>query len=249
MYILKEFQENAVKGLLNNTFECLLQDQIQQQILLEAPTGSGKTVMMASFLERLIDELPLQPGLHTNVAFAWFAPNTLHIQSFQSLQTLYADTRKLNCIDLDNLGNNPVLNPNDLLFVNWSSVDSLSKIWRRENETNTNLETLIENTKNNGTDIILVIDEAHLSAFSGTQAISVRNLIKAKIEISVTATPRVRPPRNVYISRQTVIKEEMIKKGVRLNIGLDPEQQNGENVHIHLLRVAFNKKKELRKSL
>lgn len=247
MYILKEFQEDAVKSLLRNTFECLSLSQQQQQILLEAPTGSGKTVMMASFLERLIDELPLQPGLHTNVAFAWFAPNTLHIQSFESLSKLYTDTRKLNCIDLDNLENNPVLNPNDLLFVNWSSVDSLSKIWRRENEKNTNLETLIDNTTNNGTEIILIIDEAHLSAFSGAQAIAVRNLIKAKIEISVTATPRFRPQRNIYISRQTVIKEQMIKKGVRLNIGLDPEQQNGENVHIHLLRAAFAKKKELEK--
>jgi len=245
MYILKEFQEEAVKNLLKNTFECLPLAQNQQQILLEAPTGSGKTVMMASYLERLVDELHLQPGLNDNVAFIWFAPNTLHIQSFLSLQRLYADTNKLNCIDLDNLGSNPVLNTKDLLFVNWSSVDSLKKIWRRDNETNTNLETLIENTKNNQTEIILVIDEAHLSAFTGTQAIAVRNLIKAKIEIMVTATPAQRPQRNVYISRQAVINEQMIKKGVRLNIGLHPEQQNGENVHIHLLRAAIAKKKEL----
>jgi type III restriction enzyme len=245
MYILKEFQEEAVKGLLKNTFECLTTPQTQQQILLEAPTGSGKTVMMASYIERLMDELPLQPGLNDNVAFIWFAPNTLHIQSFLSLQKLYADTNTLNCIDLDNLGSDPVLHSKDLLFVNWSSVDSLKKIWRRENETNTNLETLIENTYANSTEIILVIDEAHLSAFSGTQAISVRHLIQAKIEVMVTATPAHRPQRNVYISRQAVIHEQMIKKGVRLNIGLHPEHQNGENVHIHLLRAAFAKKKEL----
>jgi len=143
------------------------------------------------------------------------------------------------------LSGNPVLNPKDLLFVNWSSVDGMKKIWRRENETNTNLETLIENTKSNGTQLILVIDEAHLSAFTGTQAISVRRLINAKIEVLVTATPRQRPQRSIFISRQEVINEQMIKKGVRLNIGLDPAQQNGENVHIHLLRTAFQKKKEL----
>jgi type III restriction enzyme len=39
----------------------------------------------------------------------------------------------------------------------------------------------------------------------------------------------------------------MIKKSVRLNIGLDPAQQNGENVHIHLLRTAFQKKQELQR--
>ncbi len=172
----------------------------------------------------MVDELPLHPGLSDNVAFIWFAPNTLHIQSFLSLQRLYADTSKLNCIDLSFLNANPVLNPKDLLFVNWSSVDGMSKIWRKENESNTNLETLIENTKANGTQIILVIDEAHLSAFTGPQAIAVRNLIKSKIEVLVTATPRGnnRPQRAVFISRQDVVKEQMIKKSVRLNIGLRP---------------------------
>jgi type III restriction enzyme len=205
--------------------------------------------MMASYLERLVDELPLRPGLSDNVAFVWFAPNTLHIQSFLSLQKMYADTSKLNCIDLSFLNANPVLNPKDLLFVNWSSVDGMSKIWRKENESNTNLETLIENTKANCTQIILIIDEAHLSAFTGPQAIAVRNLVKSKIEILVTATPKAnnRPQRTVFISRQDVVHEQMIKKSVRLNIGLDPKQQNGENVHIHLLRTAFQKKQELQK--
>ncbi|MGV3705351.1 MAG: DEAD/DEAH box helicase [Arcticibacter sp.] len=245
MYILKQFQIKAVNALLGHIFEVLRLPALQTPILLEAPTGSGKTVMMASFLERLTDELSLQPGLHDNVAFIWFAPNTLHIQSFHSIQKLYTDTNKLRCTELDNLSTYPVLNPKDLLFVNWSSVDSLKKIWRRDNETGNNLESLIENTKGNGTEIILIIDEAHLGAFTGKQAIAVRNLIKAKCEIMITATPNYRPQRAVFISRHEVTTEQMIKKGVRLNIGLDPEQQNGENLHIHLLRTAFSKKKEL----
>jgi len=245
MYLLKEFQEKAVKSLLEHTYETLNATTKQIPVLLEAPTGSGKTVMMAAYLERLVDELHLQPELSDNVAFIWFAPNTLHIQSFLSLQKLYADTNKLNCMDLSTLNSNPVLNAKDLLFVNWSSVDGMKKIWRKENETNTNLESLIENTYANNTKIILIIDEAHLSAFSGPQAIAVRRLIKAQIEILVTATPGQRPQRLVFISRKEVISEQMIKKGVRLNIGLDPEKQNSDNVHIHLLRTAFAKKKEL----
>ena len=246
MFILKEFQEKAVKSLLEHTFDALSEEQPQTKILLEAPTGSGKTVMMASLIERIIEELPMQSGLKDNAAFIWFAPNTLHIQSFQSLQKLYADANKLNCIDLNNLSGNPVLNNKDLLFVNWSAVDKVKNLWRRENETNTNLETLIENTKAEGTQIILVIDEAHLSAFTGAQAIAVRNLIQANVEVLVTATPTFqRPQRTVSISRKKVIEEQMIKKGVRINIGLDAAQQNGDNVHIHLLRTAFAKKREL----
>lgn len=246
MFILKEFQEKAVKDLLEYTFDALGELQNQTKILLEAPTGSGKTVMMASLIERIVEELPMQPGLKDNVAFIWFAPNTLHIQSFQSLQKLYSDANKLNCIDLSNLSGNPILNNKDLLFVNWSAVDKVKNLWRRDNESNTNLETLIENTKAEGTQIILVIDEAHLSAFSGAQAIAVRNLIQANVEVLVTATPTFqRPPRTVSISRKKVIEQQMIKKGVRINIGLDAAQQNGENVHIHLLRTAFAKKREL----
>lgn len=246
MFILKEFQEKAVKSLLEHTFDALSEEQSQTKILLEAPTGSGKTVMMASLIERIVEELPMQSGLTDNVAFIWFAPNTLHIQSFQSLQKLYADANKLNCIDLNNLSGNPVLNNKDLLFVNWSTVDKVKNLWRRENETNTNLETLIENTKAEGTQIILVIDEAHLSAFTGAQAIAVRNLIQANVEVLVTATPTFqRPQRTVSISRKKVIEEQMIKKGVRINIGLNSAQQNGDNVHIHLLRTAFAKKREL----
>ncbi len=245
MFTLIEFQEKAVNTLLEHTFEALGEAQPQTKILLESPTGSGKTIMMAALIERIVEELPMQPNLTNNVAFIWFAPNTLHIQSFQSLQKLYADANKLNCIDLSNLSSNPILNHKDLLFVNWSSLDGKTKIWRKQNESNTNLETLIENTKAEGTKIILVIDEAHLSAFTGAQATAVRNLIEADVEILVTATPNFRPQLTVSISRKKVIKEQLIKKGVRINIGIDPMQQNGENVHIHLLRKAFEKKREL----
>lgn len=248
MYILKDFQETAVTSLLENTYTALQEPTKQTPILLESPTGSGKTVMMASYIERLVDELQLKPGFNSNVAFVWLAPNTLHIQSYHALQNLYSDTQKLNCIDLDNLGSNPILNAKDLLFLNWNSIHSAKNIWRKENETNTNLETLIENTQANDTRIVLIIDEAHLSAFSGKQAIAVRNLIEADVEVLVTATAHniQRPQLSVSVSRQTVVTQKLIKKGIRLNIGLNPEEQNGENVHMHLLRKAFQKKEELK---
>jgi len=248
MYILKDFQETAVTSLLENTYTALQEPTKQTPILLESPTGSGKTVMMASYIERLVDELQLKPGYNSNVAFVWLAPNTLHIQSYHALQNLYSDTQKLNCIDLDNLGSNPILNAKDLLFLNWSSIHSAKNIWRKDNETNTNLETLIENTQANDTSIVLIIDEAHLSAFSGKQAIAVRNLIEADVEVLVTATAHniQRPQLSVFVPRQKVVEQELIKKGIRLNIGLNPEEQNGENVHMHLLRKAFQKKEELK---
>jgi type III restriction enzyme len=246
MYQLRPFQEEAVQDLMKKTIDALQEPQYQTKILLEAPTGSGKTVMMAELLARIVDEIPLMPINAEQLSFIWIAPNTLHIQSYNSLKYLYSDSNKLTCVNLDEMGTNPVLNHRELLFINWSTVDKERNIWRRENETNTNLETLIENTRLSGAKIILVIDEAHLSAFSGQQAIAVRALIKADAEIYVTATPNFeRPQRSVSVTRRRVVDEQMIKKGVRFNIGLRPEDQNGENVHIHLLRTAFKKKQEM----
>ncbi|TXF74971.1 DEAD/DEAH box helicase [Chryseobacterium sp.] len=247
MYTLLEFQEKAVGQLQDHVIAALESPFAQTPILLKAPTGSGKTVMAAALIERIVDQAHLHPGLDNNIAFIWFAPNTLHIQSYDSLHTLYEESRRLNCINLSELSANPVLNPGDLLFANWSSLSSATNIWRKENETNTNLESLIENIRNNDTKIILVIDEAHLSAFTGAQAKAVRSLIAADVEILITATPAHIPDRNVVVQRSEVIEQELIKKSVRLNMGLDPAQQKSDNVHIHLLRKAFEKKAELQK--
>lgn len=247
MYTLLDFQETAVNQLQAHVISAIEEHRKQTPVLLKAPTGAGKTVMAAALIERVVDQAHLHPGLDSNMAFIWFAPNTLHVQSYDSLNLLYEEQRRLNCINLSELSANPVLNPGDLLFANWSSLSSATNIWRKENESNTNLESLIENTRNNDTKIILVIDEAHLSAFTGAQAKAVRELIAADVEILITATPSHIPDRNVVVSRKEVIEQELIKKSVRLNIGLDPSQQNGDNVHIHLLRKAFEKKVELQK--
>jgi type III restriction enzyme len=245
MYTLLEFQERAVNQLQQHVITAIEGGRQQTPILLKAPTGAGKTVMAAALIERVVDQAHLHPGLDSNMAFIWFAPNTLHIQSYVALSKFYEDTRRLNCLDLNSLSSNPVLHPGDLLFVNWASLSSEKNIWRKENESNTNLETLVENTKANSIKIILIIDEAHLSAFTGVQATAVRNLIGADVELLITATPHHMPDLNVVVQRNEVIKQQLIKKSVRLNIDIDPAQQNGDNVHIHLLRKAFEKKKEL----
>lgn len=246
MYVLEPFQEKAVKSLLDYTYTALEEPYKQTPVLLESPTGSGKTVMMAHYLQRLIEELPHRPESQEPVTFIWFAPNTLHIQSYESLMQQFDDTKEIRCLHLDSLSNNPKLHPNELLFVNWSSVNSESNIWRKENETNTNLQALVENTQQDGTRIILLIDEAHDSAFTGKQAIAVRNMIAADVEVLITATgDKIRPRMTVAVPRKEVINSGLIKKSVRLNIGLDPAKQESDNVNVHLLRTAFAKKQEL----
>lgn len=245
MLILKEYQEKAVKQLIELTCDSLQEPARRIQMLLKAPTGSGKTVTMAAYLSRLVQEVSLRPNLPCDIAFIWLAPNTLHLQSYQTLKWFYSELHELNAVQIEDLENNAELRPKDLLFVNWSSVDKEKNTFRKENEQNFNLETLIEKTHSLGTEIIVLIDEAHLSAFTGEQAKKVLQLINAKIEISITATPLNKPDLNVIISRQKVVAEEMIKKGVKLNEDISPQEQLGENLDFHLLKKAIQKRNRI----
>ena len=110
MYTLLDFQEKAVNALQNHVIEALEIAAPQTPVLLKAPTGAGKTVMAAALLERIVDQAHLHPGLDNNMAFIWFAPNTLHVQSYDSLNQLYEEQRRLNCLNLNELSANPVLN-------------------------------------------------------------------------------------------------------------------------------------------
>lgn len=242
MIILREYQQKAVERLIEYTCDALVMPARRVQMLLKAPTGAGKTVTMAAFISQLVQEVILRPELPRELAFIWLAPNTLHLQSYDSLKGFYSELNELKTLQLDDLGGNTVLQPKDLLFVNWSSIDKEKNTFRQDNEKGFNLETLIANTYNDGTEIIVIIDEAHLSAFTGIQAKKVLKLIDAKIEISVTATPLTNPDMNVVIPRAKVVAAQMIKKGVKLNADLTEAEQMGEMLDLFLLRKAMHKR-------
>ncbi len=244
MPILKDYQEKAVTRLLDYTCDALGLPDRRIQMVLKAPTGAGKTVTMAAYLSRLIQEVTLRPNLPRDIAIIWIAPNTLHLQSYHSLKGFYSELNDLKTVQINDLSGNVELRPKDLLFINWSSVDKEKNTFRKENERSFNLETLILNTRLQNIEIIAVIDEAHLSAFTGEQAKNVLKLIDAKIEISVTATPLHIPDRNVVIQRQEVVASQMIKKGVRLNVDLSEEEQKGLSLDLHLLQKAMSKRQE-----
>lgn len=248
MHILKEYQGKAVEMLIEYTCDALQMPNRKIQMLLKAPTGAGKTVTMAAYLSQLVQEVALRPNLPRDVAFVWLAPNTLHLQSYTSLKGFYSELNDLKPLQIEDLSGETELQAKDLLFINWSSVDKEKNTFRRDNEQNYNLQTLVERTTAQGTEIIVIIDEAHLSAFTGEQARMVLKMINAKIEISVTATPKIQPDMSVVIQRQKVVAAQMIKKGVRLNIDLSEIQQRGQMLEMHLLRKAMQKRDDIAKA-
>ena len=71
-----DYQFRAVKNLKEKSNE-LLDLQGNHTIVFKAPTGSGKTVMMAEYLKKLVNNRIDGKEL----SFIWTAPRKLHTQS------------------------------------------------------------------------------------------------------------------------------------------------------------------------
>src|SRR3989344_5765758 len=83
---LKPYQEKAVDQLIKKTVELLAYDGPGEVCVFQAPTGSGKTVIMAKFIEGIIKELPKE-----DFCFIWMSigKGDLHLQSKHSLQKIF----------------------------------------------------------------------------------------------------------------------------------------------------------------
>ena len=91
MITLKKYQDEAVDTLLQNTYKLLNRAGVRIPLIFKAPTGAGKTIMMAAFLNKLCEELPEKLELEKRkAAFVWIAPNKLYIQSYRSLKNYFS---------------------------------------------------------------------------------------------------------------------------------------------------------------
>ena len=90
MIVLRPYQDNAVSELYSSSTS-LLQKAGNKVIVFRAPTGSGKTIVMAEFLRKLVTENAT--GL--TLSFIWAAPRQLHIQSKDKLERYYYENKAL----------------------------------------------------------------------------------------------------------------------------------------------------------
>ncbi len=247
MIILKQYQQKAVNKLLEDTWILLKNSARQQKMVLKAPTGSGKTVIMANYMAKSCEEIKDKLDVpQKKIAFIWFAPNQLHLQSYQSISHYFDNLRTIKPIQFEDITDNK-LHENEVLFVNWQSVNKEKNIFVRENEQGKNLITFVNNTYADDVEIICILDEAHYHA-NGKKAKKLLQEIDAKIEIDVSATPLFRSDYGHTIRRHEVIQEEMIKKNVVLNPALDHHKQKNISLDQYLLEQALQKRDEIAKA-
>jgi len=209
---LKDYQNTAIKKLLSRSKE-LLEQNGEKKVIFKAPTGSGKTIMTAEFLKQLIDDKEIK----TPLSFIWTAPRKLHTQSKEKLEKYYEDTRALECSDFEDLTDKQI-GENEILFLNWESINKKAKnTIVKENEKEFYLGKIVENTKEGGREIVLIIDESHHHATSEISQDLISD-IAPRLTIEVSATPVIsNPDEIVSVPLEDVKLEGMIKKSVILN--------------------------------
>jgi len=242
MIEIKDYQEKAILKLKEQINE-LLNRESRETLVFKSPTGSGKTLMVAEFIKRLVDRR--DDG--KQIAFIWTAPRQLHTQSKEKLDKYYSTTRAIECKYFEDLTNNR-LEPDEILFLNWESINKKDNVYIRENEQERNLTKVLENTREEGTRIVLIIDESHFTAKTETS----KNLIEdinPDVILEVSATPHIHSFYNVLVEFEDVRKEGMIKKEIAINPELDKGKVSDKSPDELVIECALKKRQEMLKLL
>ena len=229
---LKNYQEKAVKKLLEE-FEEKLEASSNKTVAFQAPTGSGKTVIVAEFVKRFVEE-------HSNCSFMWVAPLKLHTQSKDKLEEYYSNVKTLTCSSTQDLHNDQI-GKNEILFINWEKMNRIGNILREGTEKQTSITEIIENTKNAGNTFIMIIDESHFG-YGGEETQKLVNDLTPKISLEVSATLKQNP--NVEIDIEEVKAEEMIKDKIIVNPNF---KSDDKTLTEKVVDEALKKRDELKK--
>jgi len=243
MIELKDYQKRAVENL-HNKIGNSLKSSDNEVVIFQAPTGSGKTVMVSEVLKEIIRNRKDD----RKFSFVWVSVRMLHKQSKEKLEKYYEDDRLLKCSYFEDLEDRKI-GENEILFINWHSINKKDiNIFVRENEQDNNLNSIIQNTKEEGKTIILVIDESHHTASSEKS----RELIEAispKVTLEVSATPHLKE--NVSeiekVHLADVKAEEMIKSEIAVNPEFLKIKVGTKSSDEIVIEQALKKREELKK--
>lgn len=243
------YQQKAVSELVDKTIRLLNLGGQRNKLVFEATTGAGKTVMACQMLAGLMDELHDRgDSRYQEVAFIWFAPRKLHIQSYEKLKGAFEETRTLRPIMFGELDQNEGIRPGEILFVNWESVNKENNVMVREGDCSLSLYEITDRTKEEfGLPIVAIIDEEHMFwSKTADKSAAVLDRINPAVEIRISATPKTANPKEkVTVYRQDVIAAEMIKKEVVLNPEIELNFSDELELNANLIKAALNKRNQI----
>jgi len=243
MIELRNYQKYAIESLKPKV-ENVLRSPEHGVVIFQSPTGSGKTIMVAELLKQLVKNRKDSKKF----SFIWVSVRMLHEQSKEKLEKYYEDDRLLQCSYFEDLEDKKI-SENEILFINWHSINKKDvNIFIRDNEKDNNLNSIVANTKEEGREIILIIDESHHTANSDKS----KELIEAigpKATIEVSATPHLKENvseiEKVYLA--DVKAEEMIKSEIAVNPEFLDIKIGSKSSDEIVIEQALKKREELAK--
>jgi len=167
---LREYQEIAVQRLLltiRHAQQGIASFGALQGIQFSAPTGSGKTVMLAAVIEGLLvgNEHSVAAGVTADPAltFLWLSDiPELNRQSLRRIQET-ADALALGTlVEIDQVFDRSTLEPGKAYFLNYQKLRAGSLLTRiGDDRTQTIWETIAETQRSRPGKLVVIIDEAH----------------------------------------------------------------------------------------
>lgn len=255
---LKPYQERAVNKLVEEAVKLLDFDGPGETLVFQAPTGSGKTIMTAKFIESLIKELPSD-----DICFVWMSigKGELHLQSKRALEKIFVGFPRVILAEEEFHGGRERIVKNEVVVANWEKLRSKDgktgewKVLLMKDGEKLNFRDVLEKTREQRK-IILIIDESHTNA-SSDRAIELRKIIDADLIIEMSATPRLMPSAAelfetkagfVRVNPKDVIEEGMIKKELIINENIEKIAKSEKDSQSAVLEAAYEKRIELQKA-
>ena len=254
---LKQYQETAVGELITTINTLLTKEGEKKVCVFQAPTGSGKTLMTAKFIEEIIRELP-----ETDLCFVWVSigKGELHLQSKRSLEKVFGGVPRVSLVEEEFTGGRERIVRNEVVVVNWEKLRSKDRetgdwknILMKDGE-KLNFRDVLSKTREQRK-VILIIDESHIEA-TAERTNELRDEINADVILEMSATPKLMPsPRDlarvmagyVFVEPKDVIDGGMIKKELIINEKIDEITDNEADSQEVVLEVAYKKRLELKK--
>ncbi|MDN2579064.1 DEAD/DEAH box helicase family protein [Aquibium sp. ELW1220] len=192
-------------------------------ILLQAPTGSGKTLMLGRALEAVRGQLSAK------TVWFWFAPYAGLVAQTRSALTAQCGALRQRDVYADREAS--AARDGDVFVQTWASVAVVKKESRKvrsDKEASLSVDSMIAELRERGFRIGVVIDEAHLNFGSGAAATAdfFLNVLSPDFTVLASATPNdaklekfERDAGLKVASRVTVAREAVVKAGLN-KIGL-----------------------------
>lgn len=226
---LKDFQINTVNKLLDAT-----SIGSKKEVLLQAPTGSGKTIILLSYIEEYLKE-------NNKMVFVWLTPGKgdLEEQSRKKMIKFLPHHNTKNIQDVLLQG----FETKDTAFINWETITKKDNNALKEAERK-NLYERVREAHNNGYKFIIIVDEEHLNKTVKAEAIL--QYMNPEYIVRVSATTKTNKEAEfIKIDELEVINAGLITRALYINENVS-NQTTLSNEHEYLLDLAINKRKAIK---